>query len=310
MLAIALGFVFAQVAASASPDNTPPVLLADTLPGLVPSPPGPTNGPINQSNVGLFGDKGGQLATLVRRLADGQVTGQLRFWRHQPPNGDGVVISAFQFTDRKALAAFLGGLDFGYGRVATRTFPVRGLLGASGYTAPVSASGNQATAFVVTFAKGSTAFEVQVITASGDLTPADAVAVATRQAANAPGGLLMPDAPTGTNTAYRIGEIVGAVVLGVLVVTLVVMMGRRSLRRRRRRKRRRVGTPTWHGVAPAPVPTGLPVPAREVGWHMDPDHLSEQAYWDGDSWTARRRWSGAAWVDVADGPYRDGGPPG
>jgi len=43
---------------------------------------------------------------------------------------------------------------------------------------------------------------------------------------------------------------------------------------------------------------GTAAPGREVGWHVDPEHLSEQAYWDGQSWTARRRWSGTAWVQV------------
>lgn len=36
----------------------------------------------------------------------------------------------------------------------------------------------------------------------------------------------------------------------------------------------------------------------EVGWHVDPEHLSEQVYWDGQSWVARRRWSGTSWTEV------------
>jgi hypothetical protein len=310
VVVIAAGTLLAPTAALAGPNGLASVVLADTLPGLVASPPGPTNGPIDKSNVGLFGGNAGGTSGLAQHLADGDVSGELRFWVHQPPDGDGVVISAFQFKDPKQVGAFLSGLDSGYGRVATGTFSVPGILGGSGYTVHVSASGTPSMAYIVTFAKGSIDFEVQVITASGDLTKADARSVATRQAASAPGGLRVPVAPAGTSWEFRVGEIVGYVLLGIFVVALVVLVTRVVVRRSRR-PRRPVATPAWHAFPPPlPAQERPPAPPREVGWHLDPDHLSEQAYWDGRSWTARRRWSGATWVEEVDEPHREGGPPG
>jgi hypothetical protein len=307
---ITVGALLASTAALAGPGGLASVVLADTLPGLVASPPGPTNGPIDKSNVGLFGGNAGGTSGLAQHLADGDVSGELRFWVHQPPDGDGVVISAFQFKDPKQVGAFLAGLDSGYGRVATGTFSVPGILGGSGYTVHVSASGTPSMAYIVTFAKGSIDFEVQVITASGDLTKADARAVATRQAASAPGGPRVPVAPPGTSWAVRVGEIVGYVALGIFALALVVVVTR-IVGRRPRRRRRPVVTPAWPAFPPPlPAPYRPPAPPREVGWHLDPDHLSEQAYWDGRAWTARRRWSGTTWVEDVDESHREGGPPG
>jgi hypothetical protein len=330
-VAVTLGLLAAPTAAGAGPSSLSSVVLADTLPGLVATAPGPTNGPINASNLGSFGTNGAGAAGLARRLADGEVSGQLRFWLHRPPNGDGVVISAFQYGDPTPLGAFLAGMNSSLAGVATGTFDVPGIFGASGYTAHVSASGTPATAYIVTFAKGRIAFEVQVITAAGDLTNADAVSVAARQAANAPGALRAPTrAPSGSSRAYRVGEVVGLVLLGVLVVALVLLGVRRSrvrgnrvrgnrvsgnrvrrsrVRRSRVQRRPIVGAAWPAGPSlPDPPPT-TPAPSRAVGWHVDPDHLSEQAYWDGRSWTARRRWSGATWVEGTDEPRREGGPP-
>jgi hypothetical protein len=314
-LVITAGFFLLPTAAVAGPDNLASVVLADTLPGLVASPPGPTNGPINASNAGLFGGNGGGISGLAHRLADGDVSGEVRFWVHQPPDGDGVVISAFQFKDPKQVGAFLAGLDSGYSRVATGTFAVRGILGGSGYAVHVSASGTPSSAYIVTFAKGSTDFEVQVMTAAGHLTKDDALSVAARQAANAPGGLQAPAAtPGGTPLAFRIGEIIGYVVLAVIVVAFVLFVARLVVRLVVRRSITRpspIVTPAWYAFPPPPeAPRSTPAPPRDVGWHVDPDHLSEQAYWDGQAWTARRRWSGAAWVEDVGETHREGGPPG
>jgi hypothetical protein len=330
--AVTLGLLGAPTAAGAGPSSLSSVVLADTLPGLVATAPGPTNGPINGSNLGSFGTNGAGASGLARQLADGEVSGELRFWLHRPPNGDGVVISAFQYRDPTRLGSFLAGMNSSFAGVAVGTFAVPGIYGASGYTAHVSASGTPATAYIVTLAKGRIAFEVQVITAAGDLTKADAVSVAARQAANAPGALRAPTPPpSSTSRAYRVGEVVGLVLLGVIAVALVLFAVRRSRVRRSRVRGSRVsrsrlrgsrvsrsrvsrrpaeGAP-WPAVPslPDPPPTS-PVPSREVGWHVDPDHLSEQAYWDGGSWTTRRRWSGATWVEDTDEPRREGGPPG
>ncbi len=36
---------------------------------------------------------------------------------------------------------------------------------------------------------------------------------------------------------------------------------------------------------------------REPGWYSVGGSVSEQAYWDGEAWTTRRRWGGTMWVE-------------
>ncbi len=326
-LLVVTGVPRAAGAAPSTPDDLSSIVLSETLPGFVLSAPGPKNGPVDQSNLNLFGGAGDVSATLAQDLADGDASGEYRFWVHQPLNGDGVVISAFQFRSAKEGEEFLGDIDAGYRLVSDGTFPVLVPVGASGYTARVSASGFPSTAYIVTFAKGGIAFEVQVITASGDLTDADAVSLATKQAADAPGrpqDAIVPPV-VGTSDPHRRAEIVALSVIAVIVIAVAVFVATRDRSRRRRRGRpnrsdrsngarrsnrsntsrraRRSGVPD---VGPAllvvPEPRSGPeaslAPPPEVGWHMDPEHLSEQAYWDGHSWVARRRWSGTAWAEV------------
>ena len=322
ILATVLGLLFAATSmtsvadADAVPGNLSSVVLSETLPGFVASPPGPKNGPVDQSNLNLFGGDGDANASLAPELADGDVNGLYRFWVHQPLNGDGIVISAFQFKSPRQAASYLGDLDAGYSLVSAATFAVPALSGASGYIANVSASGSPATAYVVTFAKGGVAFEVQVITASGDLTSTDAVSLATAQSAAVPGAPQDAIVPPVTHGSDRNAVIIGLAVLAIIVVVAIALLVAPRSRRRRRSRRsgtsRRTGRPSGArmpsapGVVPAvpvvPAPRAEPAataaPTREVGWHVDPEHLSEQVYWDGQSWTARRRWSGTAWVQV------------
>jgi len=46
----------------------------------------------------------------------------------------------------------------------------------------------------------------------------------------------------------------------------------------------------------------LPTRAQDPGWHQVGVTNNDQGYWDGRSWTARRRWDGAGWSDVTPGP--------
>jgi hypothetical protein len=64
------------------------------------------------------------------------------------------------------------------------------------------------------------------------------------------------------------------------------------------------GTPTTYsaaggGVLPrqgqVPPPPSRP---QEPGWHQVGSNNNDQAYWDGQAWTARRQWAGAGWTDV------------
>ncbi|HXQ60069.1 MAG TPA: hypothetical protein VN799_08215 [Acidimicrobiales bacterium] len=40
------------------------------------------------------------------------------------------------------------------------------------------------------------------------------------------------------------------------------------------------------------------VQGKEAGWYPLGENPNDQAYWDGQSWTARRRWAGAGWADM------------
>jgi len=50
-----------------------------------------------------------------------------------------------------------------------------------------------------------------------------------------------------------------------------------------------VGLPAAPGTGTAP------------DWYPVGGNTNDQAYWDGEKWTARRRWSGAGWTDVSVG---------
>jgi hypothetical protein len=41
-----------------------------------------------------------------------------------------------------------------------------------------------------------------------------------------------------------------------------------------------------------------PGPGTAPGWYPVGTTNNDQAYWDGQSWTARKKWEGAGWVDV------------
>ena len=64
------------------------------------------------------------------------------------------------------------------------------------------------------------------------------------------------------------------------------------------------GTPASAGGMGAAVSSRqappLPTPTRpqDPGWYQVGATNNDQAYWDGQSWTARRRWEGAGWTGV------------
>jgi len=50
---------------------------------------------------------------------------------------------------------------------------------------------------------------------------------------------------------------------------------------------------------PTPGPRDMAPPKiQDRGWYQSGSTNNDQAYWDGQAWTARRRWDGAGWVDV------------
>jgi hypothetical protein len=51
--------------------------------------------------------------------------------------------------------------------------------------------------------------------------------------------------------------------------------------------------------SPPPATAAPDLAGQPPGWHKSGAVGSgEQSYWDGSAWSARRRWSGGAWVDI------------
>ena len=97
------------------------------------------------------------------------------------------------------------------------------------------------------------------------------------------------------HSAFGTRAIIGYVLLALLVAGWTLFFILRARRRRRAHSRPppRLAVPIT-AVGPERLPRPDRGEARVVGWHADPDHMSEEAYWDGQSWTGRRRWSGEA----------------
>ena len=200
-----------------------------TIPGMVAAPLGTQNGPIDRANLQLLGMNPTAASTLLQHIDNGDVSGYIRLWSHQPPNGDAVLISAFQFQNPDAAGAWLAGENSSLaGHVSG--FAVPSISGAEGYTTATSTStGIPATTNMVFFDKGNISFQVGVVTESGDLTSADAVALAKAQAADAPASPAGPSSSNGrSSSAYRAGEIFGAVIVGLVILWLVSAVVRRS----------------------------------------------------------------------------------
>jgi len=82
-----------------------------------------------------------------------------------------------------------------------------------------------------------------------------------------------------------------AVALGLFIVLMT------AVRRTQRRRELRLGAAryvaTLHGVSAVSRSS----PPRDPGWTAIGTNPNEQAYWDGKTWTAHRRWTGAEWVE-------------
>jgi hypothetical protein len=309
----------APLTASAGQADLSTVVLSDTLPGMVPSPAGTTNGPLNQANVSLFNGGSSETAAIDQQLSNGNLTGYLRVWTQQPPAGDGAVILALALKDATLVPQFLGGVNFGVRSTGASSFPVPQISGATGFSDRIAVSGAPATGYAVTFARGDTIFSVELVTESGDLAPSDAIALAARQAIAAPGAPSSPVTTSGSPAtgANRVSEIVGFVIGAGILIGLVLLL----VLLVRHRKRRFTITTTYPGVfshqfspvgfssplaqprsyappmaAPMPVPTLALGPGP--GWYPEEGDCYQQRYWDGQGWTASLRWDGAAWVDV------------
>lgn len=295
VLAGVVGLLSTQPGAFAANANLSSVVLSNTFPGMVATAPGADNGPINPANLQLLGMSPALASTLSQHIANGDVSGYIRLWSRQPPNGDAVVISAFQYSNPAGATAMLAGENFSLiAKPGVTTFAVPGIAGASGYTVPTAtSSGTSVSGHFVFFNVGGTSVQVIVVSQSGDLTVADAVTLANRQAANTPASSSGSSSP-----AYRAGEIFAAVAAGLVIVWAIMAVIRRS-----RKSAPSAGAPAPVVAAPSGPRfdnNGYPRPPREgtpIGWTMNPTNMNEQFFWNGSEWAGRRRWVGRAWVD-------------
>ena len=214
-LVSAVGLLISQSGALAS-GGLSSTVLSNTEPGLTVAPPGAYNGPITPSTLSLVVGSSSGATELDQGLSTGSVTAYLRLWDHQPKNGDAVVIAAFAFTNGSEEDSFSAGLSSGLaGRPGAQSFVVPGLSGAYGSTQHSTTSAGPLSEYAVSFEKGNTVFQVLVASSSGDLTSSDAVALATRQFANAPD---VPASPCACVSGIRtnwwgVASLVGGIVL-------------------------------------------------------------------------------------------------
>jgi hypothetical protein len=257
--ALLAGLVVGQPQALAA-GNLSSVLLTTTFPGLVLTAPGPENGPITPSDIGqATGMSGSAAAQFSQELSNGAVSAYERVWVRQPLNGDAVEISAFDFSDQGATAAFLSSMNASVANQSGAvTFAIPGIAGSSGYKVQATTAAGPTAEYLVTFARGGTVFAVAVLSSSGDLTSSDAVALATRQAANATG---IP--PASCPCVYQTTNWwrVSSLVVGLLLIAAVVIIGR---------KRKYPTALSGHLSAP------LPMGPEGGGWATNGNNWNEE----------------------------------
>ncbi len=215
LLLAATGLLSTQSAASGA-SSLSSVVLSRSLPGFVASPLGVRNGPIDQSNITLVtgASSGFGETEFAQLLASGNVSGYVRSWVHQPVNGDAVVITALQFLDPTQAASFVNGEKGSVPPAAgISQFPVPNVPAATGYLVHATASGTPVTEYIVVFGKGSTDIQMAVATESGDVTSADAAALASQQWANVP-------TPTNWTPIVRSIDFLGTALLSLVIVLL------------------------------------------------------------------------------------------
>ncbi len=237
-LAVPLGAaVSGTTAASADPDLSS-IVVSQALPGMVEAPPGPLNGPLTSSELGSITGNSGVTGPLSQALASGAASAYIRMWTNEPPNGAFVEVVAAQVPSTADAASALAGAE-----AATRSqqfgrFDVSEVPDAVGVTFVTNSASGVVSEEIVLFAKGNILFFVatgQVTTAANSgaaqLSEPDVIQIARQQAAAAPGPVLLPSDGGPENTAYRVGEYLGAALLIAGAVGVAVFFVRRSGRR-------------------------------------------------------------------------------
>jgi hypothetical protein len=302
-------------ASAAPPDPATPdlssIVLSQTLPSLLATSPGPTNGPITNSNASLLGRTSSETAAVEREIASGYLEGYVRVWSSPDPHVvDTVAILALNLRDSNQVSGFFAGFNHGISSVATGSFPVPGIAGASGFSERLQVYGEPATENIVTFARGDAVFDVETVTVAGTITLADTLSIAADQDAVAPGPSRFPIASSSTTSdpMLQVSSVIGGVVFWMLVILVVLYFVQRH-RRRTRALLAEVGKPTslgqagWAGqqsfineqlgvgegtawglpLLPTFAPS--PPPTFPAGWYPDSTDPVLQRYFDGNAWT-------------------------
>jgi MYXO-CTERM domain-containing protein len=207
------------------------IILTRGLPGFVASSQGADNGPIDAANVDsvFSGDTAAQQTLVLQQLANGNLVGYIRVWHSASVGGDGLIVTAFQTPTSYSISTLLGGFENAAAEQVSNlkgsTFSVPGVPDASGYNTYASNNNPPFREFTIGFAKGNTAFVIDLVSATNDLTVADAIALAQRQWADAPGIAVAPQTPP---------SVAQDLLIGVIAALVVAMAGALWVRRRRR----------------------------------------------------------------------------
>ena len=240
------------------------IVISKTLPGMAAFPPGPFNGPMTSDEVNSFLGDSGTTNAFSQAIAAGRVKAYVRMWSDTPPDGVFVVIVAAQFPNSFEASAALSGAAQSVTGAQITHFAVPEIPHAVGVTGDATTQAGSVSQAMVVFAKGSILFDVvighptaAVVPDTSELDESNAIQVAVHQDASAPGPPVAPCHCGSTDTAYRIGQYVGAALLLAGVIWLVAFLVRRS---------RRADTVAFGALWPPPEvdgsvaasPTGVP----------------------------------------------------
>ncbi len=290
MMAGITGLLWAEPGASADA-GLASVVVSNAFPGMIVAPPGAGNGPVTGAGLDRLGVNPATATAMQNNIDRGVISGYLRSWSRQA-NGDLAVVEAYQFQQQGVADAYVATAS---SRARTQggsqEDAIGSLPGASVFTHVTFDSGS---AFLVLFAQGSDAFVIDLQSPSNDLTVNDAVALAQRQDARVAGSTSAASTFWSSSTAYRAGEIFGALAAAGLLIWVLSLW----FRPRRKHTPATGAAPAFGAMTAVSAYPPPPVGTREVGWHPNPLHANEQLFWNGCAWAGQRRWrAGAGWVE-------------
>jgi hypothetical protein len=238
LLASCLSFPSPSSAASRTGSTPETIILPSTLSNMQLSPAGVDNGPLTPLVLSQYIPNGtSSAASADQALADGQVSGYVRHWSVGDPVRNQINVLLFKFTDNTDAQEFVTALDSGLNTDAINLYPLSHVSGGRIGTATRS---NRNTSYVehfVTFAKGPYAVSITTATSDRTLTASVISSLAIRQAGRIPasaGSSMIDSSIIGPFNAWKFGQIVFYVLLGVFVGGLVIIVVQRRQSRKAR----------------------------------------------------------------------------